>query len=465
MVRFGHDGWFGQLARDMTFDSIESVARAAGVIMVRDYPDDARLVVGFDRRFLSDRFAHGIARELASLGIEVLLIPRPIPVPALSFAIGHVDAVGGIMVTGGTAPLDVNGIKLRGWDGGALPRWMLTQIEELSATSGPLSRVGPTARVTMLDPVADYLAAVGEQTPLRAIRGSGITVAVDSMWGTASQLIPLLTDGDGSRSVEIRSAHNPLFPELQSPGPQVQNLERLRRIVRTGDAALGLAIGADGCSVGLIDENGVPVSSSMLSSLIAWYLLFVKQETGAIARTIAASDGVDRIAEAAGVARHELPVGHTAVCEVLREQLPMLLVDDDGGVVLTDHLFERDAIMAALLVVSLMVQTRTSLSALVEEVRATTGNRTVERSQLTLTPEQIDLVRIRLAREEWPTVVSDLEVENLYVSDGVKLELEAGAWLLIRYDELDGVLQVAAESDVPEHAKQLVQAGRQMMLV
>jgi phosphomannomutase len=210
---FGHDGWYGQLARRVTFESVGAIARAAGLMLVREYLEDARLVVGYDRRFLADAFAREIARDLASLGIETCLIPRPVPLPALSMTIRHVDAVGGIMITGGSQPAHTSGITLRGWDGGALPRWILTEIESAVSTSSTLHRIGPAASVIEFDPIEAYLEAVGRIVPLRAIKQSGITLAIDSLWGTAADLLPHLTDGEGSRSVEIRTAHNPLIPE------------------------------------------------------------------------------------------------------------------------------------------------------------------------------------------------------------------------------------------------------------
>lgn len=465
LIRFGHDGWLGQLARDVTFESIESVARAAGHVMVRDYPDDARLVVAFDRRFLSDAFSRAIARELAALGVDIWLIPVPVSTPVLSFAIRMIDAIGGIMVTGGSNPADISGVRLRGWDGGALPRWMLEGVEDLVLESSSLPRIGPTGAVTELNPMSAYLESLAGLVPIKNIRQSGITVAIDSMWGTGSELLPQLIDGDGSRSVEIRTAHNPLFPELGAPRPVPDNLDRLRRIVRSGDAAAGLAISADGCNLGLIDEQGKHVPPGMLNALIAWYLLMVERRSGALARTITCSTSIDYVANAADVLLHEMPVGHTAVCETIREQMPVMLGDAGGGIVIPEHLFERDAVLTGLIVVAALVRTDVSLSDAIDEITTITGERHLERFQLTLTSEQAELVQIRLAREEWPMVFAGHEVLEYYQTDGIKFELDQGSWLLIRHDEIDGMLQIIAESGDRDAVSDLVQAGRDMMFV
>jgi phosphomannomutase len=465
LVRFGHDGWLGQLARDITFDSIEAVASAAGLVMVEDYADDARLVVGYDRRFLSDLFARAIARNLAALGVDIWLVPRPIALPILSYAIRRVDVVGGIMVTGGSNRADMNGLRLRGWDGAALPRWMLDRVESLSTNPAALQRIGPTGTIHELDPVDDYLDSISRFVSLSNIRSSGITVAIDAMWGAGSEMLPQLIDGDGSRSVEIRTAHNPLFPELGTPRPIPENLERLRRIVRNGDAAAGIAISADGSAVGLLDELGVPVGSGALSALIAWYLYYYKRWSGAMGRTIVSSTMIDLIAANAGERIHETPFGYTATSEALREQMPRLFGDENGGLIYSDHLLERDGLLTGLFIVEALVRTEMTLSEMLDEMRSITGIRRLERFTLPLTSEQSELVQSRLKRREWPNQIGELQVREVYQTDGVKFEVADDAWLVLRFDEIDGVLQIVAEAPEIEQARTLIQSGQDLMFV
>jgi phosphomannomutase len=431
--------------------------------MVRDFPDDLRLVVGYDRRFMSDVLAGEVSRDLASLGIQTYLIPRPVPPAALTFAIQRVDALGGIIITAGNEHPTFSGIKLRSWDGGALPRWMLNQIEEVSTSSASAMRVGPTAQAIQYDPMDDYLKSIETVAPLREIQESGITAVIDAHWGLGSELIPQLTDGAGSRSVEIRSAHNPLFPELHSLLPIVSNLDRVRRLVRTGDAALGLAISADATVLGLIDEHGIPVPSEMLGALIAWYLLLVRRQRGSVGRSISAPSAIDRIAEAANVPVHELPCGHTSACESVREHSPLLTVNEKGAISVSSHQFEPDALVAALLVMGCVVRSGKHLSEVVEEVRELCGDRQVERVRISLTPGQVDRVQAHLARQNWPDEIAGYRIDNVYVTDGTKFEFGEGSWLLLRYDELEAVLEIVAESETPGAASQLLGAGRQII--
>lgn len=463
MVRFGHDGWSGQLAGEVTVDSVTAVARAAGVTIVRDFPEDARLVVGYDRRFMADTFAGLIARELASLGIEIVLIPRPVPPAAITFAIQQMEAIGGIMVTAGNDHPTRSGIKLRSWDGAALPRWMLDTIEELTVASTTISRIGPTAHVYRHDPMESYLKSIESQVPVRSIRESGITAVIDSHWGVGSELIPWMTDGSGSRSVEIRSAHNPLFPELASLAPDMPNLDRLRRLVRTGDAALGLAISADATVLAALDEQGRPVPPQLLSSIVAWYLLNYTRQRGAVARSISASSSIDKIARSRNVPVHDLPVGRTEACEIIRETSPMLVVDQNGGIALSDHQNEPDAIVAALVLMATLVRTGSELSELVDEIREITGDRQLERTRVELTRDQSERVRSRLERQEWPDDIAGYPVQETYVLDGTRFELDPDAWVLIYHDAEESVLEIVAETTDSGRTAQILSAARQMV--
>jgi phosphomannomutase len=463
MVRLGHDGWTGEIARDLTADALIRIARNAAYVMVREFPEDARLVVAHDRKFLSDRFAADIARELATLGIEICLIPRAVSPAVAAFAIGQVEAIGGIMVSGGNHPADVSGLKLRSWDGGAIPRWMIAQIEEMNSRGASISRFGPTARLFSFDPLDDYLRQIGRFVDAHRIRASGVTAVIDSHWGTGSGLLPRLTDGGGSRSVEIRSTHNPLFPELTSLYPRDRNLERVQRMVRTGDAELGLALSADATVLGLIDERGHLISPGTIASVIGWYFYFVRKEPGPAGRSIGASTAIDLIAADARAAVHELPYGFDARCEVLREQMPALVIDEDGGIALTDHQFDADAILAAMLVLSCLVQTGMQLSELVERVTEITGERALERVRIDLSPEQTERVRSIFERGVWPQQFAGEHVTDVYGTDGTRFQFGEDSWLLIRHDENDHVVDIVAESNSTSTSAQLVGAGRQLL--
>lgn len=462
-VNFGHDGWHGTLAREVTFDRISAIGRAAASVMSRDAPDDARLVVGFDRRFLSEELARSLVAELASFGVEPWLIPVPVPTPVMSYTVQSVGAIGGIMVTAGHLPAVHNGIKLRANDGGALPRTILNDIEDLLESGATPRVIGPTASIAEFDPVSTYLEAVGEQVPIRAIQSAGLTVAIDSMWGSTGEMLPRLIEGSGTRCVEIRSSFNPGFPDLVAPSPSEENLARLRRVVSTGSAALGIALSGDGSMIAALDENGDYVSGETVFGLIAHYLLAVERQRGPLARTITGSTAVDRLGDAFNVQVHELDVGFTSVSSSVRHHQLLLAGDEWGGVILPDHLIDRDAVLAAVLLCAAVVETGQSISELIDEFHDIVGPLVARRTSVPLTDNLRETIQYRLDKGDWPSTIAGNEVKEYYQTDGVRLEFESGSWLLFRVDEFDNTLQIVAEASSQESAVALLECGRQLI--
>src|SRR5262245_23591391 len=105
-IKFGTDGWRAVIAEDFTFANVERVAQAAADYWTgHPVPDtENRVIVGFDRRFLSDQFAFRIAEVLAGNGFAVTLTHEPTPTPAVSLAVKAHRAVGGVMVTASHNP-------------------------------------------------------------------------------------------------------------------------------------------------------------------------------------------------------------------------------------------------------------------------------------------------------------------------------------------------------------------------
>ncbi|MFM8357799.1 MAG: phosphoglucomutase/phosphomannomutase family protein, partial [Verrucomicrobiota bacterium] len=100
-IKFGTDGWRAVIADEFTFANLERVAQATADYW-RQNPGpgtSAAAVVGYDRRFLSDRFAARVAEILAGNGFRVTLTPEPTPTPSVSFEVRRQRAVGGVMLT------------------------------------------------------------------------------------------------------------------------------------------------------------------------------------------------------------------------------------------------------------------------------------------------------------------------------------------------------------------------------
>src|SRR6266705_5209629 len=120
-IKFGTDGWRAVIAEDFTFANVARVAQATA-----DYwsanpvaGTERKVIVGYDRRFFSDRFAQTTAEVFAGNDFKVLLTPEPTPTPSISFAVKHQRAIGGVMITASHNPAIFNGFKLKSDYGGS----------------------------------------------------------------------------------------------------------------------------------------------------------------------------------------------------------------------------------------------------------------------------------------------------------------------------------------------------------
>jgi phosphomannomutase len=134
-ISFGTDGWRGIIADDFTFDNVRIVTQA-----IADYlknsdsrlttHDSPLLIVGYDTRFLSDRFAREAACVAAANGINVLLTDSFAPTPAVSYAVVVNNADGAIMITASHNPPRYNGMKFKAPYGGSATPAITGKIEQ-----------------------------------------------------------------------------------------------------------------------------------------------------------------------------------------------------------------------------------------------------------------------------------------------------------------------------------------------
>src|SRR5512140_2524020 len=123
-IHFGTDGWRAVISDTFTFDNLRMLAQAIADAIASDHwdksgngghkPDPRKIVVGFDTRFLSDRYASEVARVLAANGLTVLLALSGAPTPCLSFAVREQLANACIMITAAHNAPRYNGVKLKG---------------------------------------------------------------------------------------------------------------------------------------------------------------------------------------------------------------------------------------------------------------------------------------------------------------------------------------------------------------
>src|SRR5579859_8233257 len=170
-IKFGTDGWRGIIADDFTFENVRRVAGAIASYVLK-YEDAQRGVfVGYDARFASPRAAQLVAEVIAAAGIPVKLANDYTPTPAVSYAVKHQAAAGGVMVTSSHNPWNWNGVKFKAKFGGSATPAIMKLIEEeldaatVASDSSPTlapktGKDGATAKIEEVDLKPAYVEAI-----------------------------------------------------------------------------------------------------------------------------------------------------------------------------------------------------------------------------------------------------------------------------------------------------------------
>src|SRR5207248_11705237 len=123
--KFGADGWRAVIADDFTFENVRRVAGAIASYVLKHEDASRGVIVGYDTRFGSPRFARIAAEVLAGAGIPVKLANDYSPTPAISLAVKNQSAAGGVVITSSDNPWNRHGMKFKDkFEGSATPAIM-----------------------------------------------------------------------------------------------------------------------------------------------------------------------------------------------------------------------------------------------------------------------------------------------------------------------------------------------------
>ncbi|MCB0216027.1 MAG: phosphoglucomutase/phosphomannomutase family protein [Caldilineae bacterium] len=465
-IHFGTDGWRARIGEGYTFANLRRVAAAAAGYY-RDEADGAArgVVIGHDQRFLAREMAEAAAEVLAAAGLPVWLTSGATPTPVISYSVLARGAAGAINLTASHNPPEDLGFKVRDARGGALAPEILKRVEARIPAPGseiprlPLAEAIDRGLVRIFDPAPDYRAYVAERVDLRRIAEAGLRVAYDPMWGAGIGWLEwLLGPNARTRFIAIHAERNPSFPDMQRPEPIPPNTDALSRHLRAIGADVGIANDGDADRVGATDEQGQFINQLQVYGLLAYYMLVVRGERGAIVRTLSTTSMLDILGAKYGVDVHETGVGFKYVGPKMLETDAMLGGEESGGFAFRG-LPERDGLLVALALLDLMIETGRKPSELIADLYAEVGG-TWHYQRIDVRFDAADRAAV-MARMDAaaPTTLAGLPVEGIDRTDGYKFWLPDRGWMLIRFSGTEPLLRVYTETLRGDKVEAILQAG------
>jgi len=460
-IKFGTDGWRGIIADDFTFENVRLVARAIAAHIHKNEHPEKGVIIGYDTRFGSKRFAEAAAEVIAAHGINVTISDDYIPTPAVSYAVKHRDATGGVVITSSHNPWNWNGVKYKAYYGGSAKPSIIKGIEtELYAGTEPPKK---QAKVTVADLKTPYIAAITKFVDLDKIAKANFKFAIDCMHGSGRGVLAGIFRERGIKHIEIRGDVNPLFPGI-NPEPIIPHVQALQdTVVREGCHA-GLVTDGDADRVGAVDEKGNFVDSHKVYSVILRWLLERKKWPGCVVRAFNTTKMLDRIAAKYGRELVETSIGFKYTCDIMLEREVLIGGEESGGIGITRHLPERDGILNCLLVANVMADEGKPLGELVADLQKEYGQHHYARLDMHI-PNDVKEAAIRRASAGLEKI-GPYKVLRKEEKDGVKFFLEtparkedAEAWLLLRASGTEPLLRVYSEAASPEVVKNILAAA------
>lgn len=469
-IKFGTDGWRAVISEDFTFANLRHVAKAIAdyVLETREH-STAPIVVGFDTRFLSDRYAMEVSRVLADQGLTVYLSKSDCPTPALAYAIRHLGALGGVMITASHNPPRYNGVKFKGHHAGPAMPSEMRRIEELleqDLTSGwtpvteswALSDLDREYRgIVRFDPMPAYLTHVRTLVDLQAICRSGLHVAVDPMYGAGRGYIAAFLREAGCEVTELHGEMNPGFAGIH-PEPIERNLSELIAIMSTGYHDIGLATDGDADRIGAVDATGNFVDPHRIFSLILCHLVEERQKRGSVVKTVSTTQLLNKLTQHYNLPLHETPVGFNHICALMLEEDVLMGGEESGGMTIKGHVPDGDGILMGLLLVELLAYQRKPLDKVIMELMREFGEFYYGRNDVHTQAFDKQELTQKLT-EEAPGRILQHKVVQVNNSDGVKYLMEDDSWLLIRPSGTEPVLRIYAETRNRQEVQQLLAVG------
>jgi alpha-D-glucose phosphate-specific phosphoglucomutase len=471
-IRFGTDGWRAVISDTFTFNNLRLVAQAIADYVQNEGGNgkDPEVVIGFDTRFLSDRYASEVARVMAGNGIVAWLTRADAPTPSVSYSVVEKGAAAGIMITASHNPPRYNGLKLKAAYGGAASPQQARRVEHYLEVAEAQAR-GPNIMnyqqaldrglIRRFDPAWAYYEHLGQMVDLDKISSGELRVVADAMYGSGRGCIAEILSRTRCRVHEIRGEMNPGFGGIH-PEPIARYLNAMVAAMNAYHADVGLATDGDADRIGAMDCRGGFVDPHHIFALALRYLVEKRHWQGLVVKTVSTTMMVDRLAAKYGLSVKETPVGFNHIADLMLHEDVLIGGEESGGIGIKGHIPEGDGLLMGLLLLEVIAEAGAPLHDLIADIQGEAGPARYARTDLRLRQPVVKREMVARLADGAPPNIGGTAVQEVNRLDGVKYSLADESWLLIRPSGTEPVLRVYAEAPDNDGLEALLGYGQQV---
>jgi phosphomannomutase len=457
-IAFGTDGWRGIISDNFTFANVKRVAAAIAQYYIQSSKGPVSIAVGYDTRFLSEKYADTISNVLADYGITVWLANKAVPTPMLSYAVKHRHLTAGIMVTASHNPGEYNGIKIKTASGGAAGTDVTKAVEQILAMQQPVLQQNQRGTITQDDFSKVYVSFLKSYIDLSKIKKSKFRILVDVMHGSGNSFIAEVLKGSNLKLEFERLERNPWFGGLR-PEPVVDNLQvSIQRMKKERwDACFVLDGDAD--RIAAILPGGIYLSPQKILGLLALHLHQDKGMNGGVVKTIVGTNLIDNLSSDIGLKLYETPVGFKYISALMDTEDILVGGEEAGGMGFKNYIPERDGSMSALLLLEMMVCRKKGLAAILADMEKKYGRYYYLRRDMKIKNPGMDCLQFKGLNP-----VLGRPVVKVKDFDGAKLICDNGDWVMFRGSGTEPIMRVYAESTSLKKTQKLIEFAAKLVL-
>ncbi|MGC3958461.1 MAG: phosphoglucomutase/phosphomannomutase family protein [Verrucomicrobiota bacterium] len=435
-IKFGTDGWRAVIAEDFTFANVARVAQATADYWNANPVADVekKVVIGYDRRFLSNEFSRHAAEVFAGNGYSVILTPEPTPTPSVSFAVKAQKAIGGVMLTASHNPPIFNGFKLKSHYGGSSDPETCKGVEgwldKNPVRSVKIADAIKAKRVIIKDVRPAHYAALKKLVDFKLIAKSKLRFAHEALFGVGAGCFEQLLAGTTCQVTTLNGVHDPLFGGI-NPEPVAANYGRSQAYLKKHPHDICLVTDGDADRVGGMDGRGNYLTTHILICLLLRHFFVNRGLRGRMVKALTTTSMLDKMCDAYGIELVETGVGFKYICAEMLKGNVLLGAEESGGIGFPGHIPERDGIAAGLMLLEMLAVERTSINRLIAHLEKQFGPHRYNRID-THFPLEKRSALMEFLKTNPPDKLLRSPLADIKSFDGVKFVAADGSWLMLR---------------------------------
>ena len=461
MIKFGTGGWRAFIGEDFTKENVQILSQGIANLIKVEKTGKHCFVIGFDRRFLSDKAAKWVSEILAGNDIKVYFIDKEAPTPLVMFTVKNLKTEYGGAITASHNPADYNGIKIFTKGGSDATQETTDLIEQFienikiqDVKQMTFEKGIEVGLIEVIDPINDYIDTILSMIDTEAIKNRRLKVILDPMFGVSKTCLQTILLTARCELEVINDRHDALFGG-RLPSPTTHTLHHLKDMVVEKNFDIGIGTDGDADRLGIIDEKGDFIHPNNILALLYYYLLKYKNWKGGVVRNIATTHLLDNIAVGFGEECYEVPVGFKHISSKMEEKDALIGGESSGGLTIRGHIKGKDGVFAASLLIELLSVTGKSLSELLEEVNKQFGYFFMVEGDFKFSLENKDkLIKKLFEDKEIPDL--GYTIDKVSYIDGVKLYFENGGWVIARFSGTEPLLRIFAEMENERAAQDIM---------